>query len=281
MRTRAVLFLLCAAMLMLVIGCGSSSTTMNSTQPTTSSGQPPSGGSNPSATPQYVAETNDNSSGGVSGQISIDTTGAGAVAIKTKVPNASIVIKFCNFPGDTGCINIGTFNGDSSGNVNGTFTFPAKGGFVGTFSLTTGGTDVFSGGFNIPNGSIAFLATMVPAGSIGAGFGFLGGPGAIGTDAISSGFVSIAAGSSTAHIELHGVVPSQPYNAAFCLNPAGSACFHIADFNSDASGNASTDVDMSKNGVGNGAGIPGVFLVGRQIDAQHSPYEYVGGFKVP
>jgi hypothetical protein len=234
---------------------------------------------------QYEAATDANigtgssSTGVITGQITINTAGNGAMDIQGPVPNANFKVTWCNFPGTTGCFDIGSFNADSGGELKASFTFPQHGRFAGVFGFTEEGVNVFNAGFDIPNGSTPFRAVMLPAASITAGLGAFATELGVGNDLLSSGLVSVASGSSTAHIVLQGIPANQSYNVLFCSNGAvssGSGCLQSNNFSSDGSGNAT--VDMAAGSTGRG--VAGVFLV-RRMMGMRAPIEFVSGFRVP
>jgi hypothetical protein len=283
MGNRAIGLLSCVTVFILLAGCGSTNMTTGTT-PSTGTTTPTPGAGSTSSVVQYEAATDANigtgaaGTGHITGQITVSTTGSGAMDIHDPVANASFKINWCNFPGTTGCFDIGTFNADSSGEVKNTFAFPMHGSFAGVFGLTEGGVNQFSAGFDIPNGSTPFQAALLPAASITAGLGAFAPQFGVGNDTISSGSVAVAAGASTAHLVLQGVPANQTYSAMFCSNgalPSGSGCTQSANFSSDGSGNAA--VDMTP---GTGVGKAGVFLVQRRMVSQ-APIEFVSGFRVP
>jgi hypothetical protein len=279
---------LCAGVVWFALGCGSSNTNSTSAAPgpSTATSSPAPGGSGTGGTGggsstaqiQYSAAIDDATSHST-GQITLDTTGKGALALKT-TPSSTVAVNWCNYPGSTGCLSVGAFTSDSSGNVNAGFTFPAHGNFAGVFTLTAGTTQ-FSAGWNIPNGGAPFQALMLPAGSISAGLGQDGVQIGIGNDPIAGGSVTIAADSSIAHFVVQGALPNSNYPATFCTNRGSSSCFALGVLITDGSGNATWDNDLSKDAITPTTGLSGVFFLHRQTDPQHAPYEFVSGFKVP
>jgi hypothetical protein len=237
------------------------------------------GGGASSAPTQYSASIDDNTSH-TTGQLTVDTAGKGTLSLKT-TPSTSVAVSWCNFPGTTGCLSIGTFPADASGTLNATFTFPAHGNFAGIFDFTAGGATHFAAGWNIPNGSSPFQAQLLPAGSVSAGLGQAGAQIGVGNDPLSSGTVSIAAGSSIAHFTVQGALPNANYPATYCFNSGSSSCFALGVLITNASGSGTFDIDLTKAAIGSGSGFSGVFFLHRQTDPQHAPYEYVSGFKVP
>lgn len=278
MQTRYIAYVMTLAVLLFTIGCGSSNTSSN--PGTAGPGNAGSGTSNPggsgsTATIQLAAETNDRTSG-ATGQITVDSGGKGALTLHSNSGTTGVTLSWCNFPGPNGCFsNFVSFGADANGNVNGTFTFPAHGNFAGTFGLTLGGTDFFESGWNIPNGSTPFQSTLLKASSVGAG---LGSSGAIGSDPLSSGLVSIAAGSSTVHTEVHGASPSQSYSVVLCGMGSGGGCETFGNLSTDGSGNGSGDFAWTSAGLLPGVDFSGVFLLRR---ANGGPIEFVNGFHVP
>ena len=283
MRNRAVSLCAAAALLVFVLACSSASNSGG----TGGNGTPGSpvftlGGGN-SNTTQYMAaiDASVGSSGGtqpVTGAVTMDPTGQGTLTLKTGLAFSNTRMSWCNFPGATGCFDIGTFTADSAGNVNTTFTFPQHGTFAGVFGFTGNGVNVFDAGWDIPNGSTPFQASLVPAASVTAG---LGAEGPIGNDTLTSGLVTIGVSSSTAHLTVQGVIASQRFDVSFCFNGGGSNCFALGAFTADATGNGSFDVDMSLNGPGPGHGFSGVFIVRREAAPNNAPIEYISAFKVP
>lgn len=280
MKVRWIVLVSCLAVLLFGLGCGSSSNTGSSAAtPTANPGGTTGAGNGSSTSVQFAAETNDRTSG-ATGQLTLDTSGKGVLSLQHGGANAGVQLTWCNFPGQNGCFsNFATFTTDASGNATGTFTFPGHGNFAGTFGLTLGGTNVFAAGWNIPNGSTPFQSALLKAGSISAG---LGPNGPIGSDPLTSGVVSIAAGSSTVHAQIQGASPSQGYSVMLCGMGAsstfGSSCETFGNLSTDATGNASGDFAWSSAGLLPGVDFSGVFVLRR---AGGGPIEFVSGFQAP
>jgi hypothetical protein len=271
MKKYCFFFVLYLMVSLLLLGCGTSSKSPSAgTTPPTTGGTPPSGSGSSSV--QYQSPVTDSSAGGITGVITVDTAGKGALDMMTKVPNAHVDLAFSPFSNGTTGSTVASFNGDASGEVKGAFTMPT-GTYSGIFVFTLNGTNVFTDGFSIPNGTTPFLAQLVPAAQTTNKLGQEGTLLGIGNDP-GSGSVTVAAGSSIAHIQIQGAVANATDGVEICRNGGGSSCFAPGTFNTNSTGSGTADVSV----LGTEGGV---FLVGRQLSATSAPIDYAGGFKVP
>lgn len=284
---RRIPILLLLAIGLWIIGCGSNNTM--SKNPTPPPGQTPPPPTPPPPTPappptpgsaqfSETMLTND-STGAVDGMVSIDSNGNGTMKLtQGGGANASFNIVFCPFASGQ-CNTIGnTFNTDANGAGSGTFTMPGHGGLAGILELVdTSGNVPFLSAIDIPANGSSLQAALVRAGTVSGGFPNMTDAGyGIGSDPLSSGTVTYNSGTSVT-MQVTGAAANQSYDANFCFNGGGSACFQLGALTTDASGAGSGTFDLSTT-VGAGNVQAGVFFLS---SGKPPVIQFVGGFTVP
>ncbi len=267
--------------LALIVSCGGTSKSPTPGAPPPP-GQPPSNPPGQSSTPStYHVNMVQTGTGTVVGQLTINPSadnGNGTLQLNSVTPNSTFNLRFCPFPtGTAGCtLIVTTLTTDASGSGQSNFTFPSHGTFTGVFLAGRDSMQEFDGAFNIPGTGPQFQASLQPAASITGGLE----PGlAVGNDPLKSGQVSIGAGTMV-HVVLQGAAPNATYGLTFCMNGGGSGCYATGTFTTDASGNATADLDFAQ-GFGQSPDIPGVFLLGRDVPAPSGSIEFATAFRVP
>jgi hypothetical protein len=240
-----------------------------------------------SPVPQYQASLY-NYNGNVGGQVSIDTSGNVTIQLTGAAANMTYSSDFCpafveyNGKNDAPrCLNAASVTTDAKGNGTTTTLFPNPGNWAGDFNLYASSnsaplessqysTDSFPASNSDPGGfpsGMVYMAALLPESTTnGAGVTTQSSP----QDPLTSGTVAFSNGLMV--VVVSGAAPNTNYTTIESqtveLNSSGA--YGIGDFNTDASGNAS-----STESLGAGAGGD-MFQVMPASDAG-----FIGGFSVP
>lgn len=274
---RRILFLLLLATGLLLIGCGSNNTMTKNPGSPGQPGQPP-----PPPTPGTTQFSEsmlaNDGTGTVDGTVTVDTSGSVTAKLTSGgTANMAYSVAFCPFATGS-CNNIGSLAADANGAGTTTFTMSGHGGFSGVFELVdNAGNVAFLSGFDVPTNSSSLQAALVRAGSVGGGMPNMTDAGfGIGSDALSSGSVTVNGGSS-ASLQVVGAAANQNYDVNFCFNGGGASCTLLGQLTTDAGGGGQASIDLSQT-LGNSNGNAGVFML---TSGSPPTIQFVSGFMVP
>jgi hypothetical protein len=211
----------------------------------------------------------------VAGQITVNASadnGAGSLQLTKAATGTNYTLEFCEFPtpnavpnGQTNtCSDITMLTTDGSGNAQISFTMP-KGVWAGVFSVVRNNFGDFNSGFILPGAGQQYRAPFVPAlpnFQIGReDFNPATGRTQQTPDNQDDGSVTVSG--TIAHLVLHNGIPLTAYRVSVCGNGDGSSCGGVGSFTTDASGSATTDIDLLK-AMGSAGFQPWVFVVETQ-----------------